>query len=208
MPTPQDLSLTFYFTRGLLQQFAKKPLFGSPYVEVGALIGAQAQLFEMGAVLGRAKRDSLAEVLQLIADPAKTDTFYASLQRICNERLAAYGGEPDSFWDYITATEIPKFSRQSPATFFQSREAQQRTSSMNSINMTGLIMAEGIAFGSLHPELTHQMVAASLTTRAKTWPEAFRAGVLIPMHPDIESYEEYETGVLALLETYQAEFHY
>ncbi len=155
-------------------------------------------LYEISALLGRARRDRLPDLDKLVSIPGKPQTTIKHAQELARERLQSFGSEPSSFYIFLISGELEKMGlslRHALKTLQKAHEEKIP------LEVAGPMMKsysfEGIGFGSIYPELTEKMYRAEhISLEAEVWVEACSYGLPIPGYWAMIPLEQEERVVL------------
>ena len=152
------LSLMAYFGMVPVSQVIQKPFFGSPYIRFMPFLLVSQYLYEMGAIIGRARRNKLHTLVKMLAVPGKEQDFSSFLQEEAQKRLDSYGKEPNTFFDLFITTELAKIGlKLEPSKEFR-KAAEEKMPLQEAEPFIKLWGEEGIGFGSKFPDLTERML--------------------------------------------------
>jgi len=150
------------FAEGIFQRFVKKPLLGKPYLEFTAHAMLAAKVYEQGAILGRARSNSLALLLQMCSSTDDTSGLEGLARQWAEGRLANCQGTPGNFLDFYLTSEAAKGAGQalpSGAGFsFLEAHGKRKLPLETSVPMLAASCTEGLAFGVLYPDLLQAML--------------------------------------------------
>jgi len=198
-----------------VMKMTKRGLFGKPYILFGGFLMTCSFLYEVGAVLGRARIDKLTILAKMFpVDPGKEDSLINGLQDVARERLKEYKKEfkkePNSFYELFYVLELKRLGLSRGDTDLKTiakacREKCSLKKVEDYIKMFGL---EGIGFGSCFPELTEKMYRNyHESIDLDIWSKVRALGLDIPEKPDIVSLEEAEETALQMVAAYTAEYY-
>jgi hypothetical protein len=108
MTKPQKtstLTLAQVFFWSLIQPYIKKPLFGKPRLPLANFLTVGVYLYETGAVLGWAYRDSQLAFERVIGQPEKTGQLVRLIRSKAKERMAEAKSEYDSLGHFVYETQ-------------------------------------------------------------------------------------------------------
>ena len=220
-----QLSLTGSLVEIPLKQALKKQLFGGRYLRFWDYFTFLNFQYESGAILGRAKRDRIDTLMNILVVPG-TDAreFAAMMQKQARERLEKFkkelGKAPDTFYEFIFRRELDRvlaavglnldkvFEEYMRGDKEVVKVFDRKVSLKDAWPLIQAYGAEGIGFGGSFPELTETMYKnSSENINMDEWTEVRnKMGVDIPEVPDMLSLEEKEKSVLGLAAVYVAEF--
>jgi hypothetical protein len=210
-----------------LKNVVKKQVFGGRYLRLWDFFATLSFQYESGAILGRAKRNKISTLENLLVVPGvEISKSVKLMQDQAKERLEKFrnelGKEPDTFNEFIFNREFDRllgeaFGLTLDELFILSVEEKKDTVVKVSDHKISLDIAthqarifglEGIGFGSSFPELTEKMYKnAYENINTDEWSVVRNMGVDIPEIPDIVTLKEREDGVLGTLAGYAYEFY-
>jgi hypothetical protein len=92
----------------MIQPLIKKPLLGKQRLPLTAFLSVGGFLFETGAVLGWAYRDSQLAFVRVIALPETPDQLVRLMRLKAKERVAEWKSPDDSFYLFVYETELAR----------------------------------------------------------------------------------------------------
>jgi hypothetical protein len=210
-----------------LKHLVKKRVFGERYLRLWDFFTTLSFQYESGAILGRAKRNKISTLADLLVVPGlEISKSVKLMQDQAKDRLEKFrnelGKEPDTFHEFIFNREFNRVLVESigmtlDELFLRSVKEQKDIVVKVSDHKMSLDIAthharifglEGIGFGSVFPELTESMYKNAYENVDKDSWSFWRAhGLDIPKEPDIVTLKEREDGVLATLAGYTYEFY-
>ncbi len=205
-----------------LRQALKKELFGGHYLRLWDYFATLSFQYESGAMLGRAKRDKISTLVNMLVVPeAEVNKFVKPMQDQASERLEKFRNElsrdPTTFYNFIFYREFERVVGLSLDGVFEEytrgnkkvvKVFDQKVSLETAWPKIHSFGAGGIGFGSLFPELTERMYRnACENIDMDEWTKARKYGVDIPEKPDIVTLEEREESILGIVAAYTAEFY-
>lgn len=166
-------------------------------------------LYEMSALLGRARRDKLADLDKLVIIPGKAWSTIKRAQELARERLQSSGSEPGSFYIFLVSGELEKIGlslRHAVKTIQKAHEEKIP------LEVAAPVMKsyafEGIGFGSVYPELTEKMYRAEHTSpEDAVWEEAKSYGLPIPGYWALIPLEQQERIILHKTAAFASQYH-
>ena len=215
-------SLTGFLGEIPLKQALKKQLFGGHYLRLWDYFATLSFQYESGAILGRAKRDKISTLINMLVVPGtEINKFVKFMHDQAKERLEKFrselGREPNTFHDFIFDREFGRVVGLSLNKVFEeymrgNKEVVKVFDHKVSLDIAWPEIqdygAGGIGFGSSFPELTEKMYRnATENIDMDEWTKARKYGVDIPEKPDIVTLEEREESVLGIVAVYTAEFY-
>jgi len=180
-----------------------------PYVRTLSGLLASLAVFQMGAVLGRARRDKSESLSKLISMRAANDNeresiareFRREIEEATKEELENYRNnrshDPYSFFDYFRFLQGPKFDEafgDPKALKSMTKEKARLHQALDWINFWGV---NGVGLGITYPELVEQLWRKSYETPDDHWDLARSAGLQIPAHQELLPLEEMERAVVS-----------
>ena len=208
-----------------LKQVVKKQFIGGPYIRLYDYFATLSFQYESGAILGRAKRDKISTLVNMLVVPgAEVIKFVKFMQDQANERLERFrnelGKEPDTFYDFILFRELEKsltvvglsFSKVFEEYTRGNKEVvkvfDRKVSLKDAWTRIQEYGVEGIGFGSSSPELTEKMYrTAHESIGTDMWSEARAHGLTIPEEPTRISLEEQERTALQMVAAYTSQYY-
>lgn len=201
-------TLAIFLSLGPTQQIVRTRWFRGPYVTAGSFLTVCSHLYENSALLGRAMRDKLLVLEQMLGTPKQPGILLQQLQRMANDRLTSFGGHPPSFFSFFIDTELRKLGLSLAPSHPEVLRRFGEKLSLEAVNLPIQFSAlEGIAFGAEFPDLTERMYRDFHEKIDRgAWDEARAAGLSLPDAPTVISLEEQEQTVLKLVAAYATEY--
>jgi hypothetical protein len=169
-------------------------------------------LYESGAVLGRARADKLHLLEPLLGRPPYAGALVDHARTEATERLQQYGREPLTFLRFINDAELDRLSLlRQDGRIDRRRLVKVGQQKLPYARLVGpelvMLVAEGIGFGSLYPDMTERMIhRACKSGTADEWRKWYDAGLAIPETRFFVSLAESERAALALVASYVAQY--
>jgi hypothetical protein len=189
-----------YLVTGPLTSVTERRWFGAPYVRFLPLLTIGVVCYQKGAVLGRALRARLERLAELFWERGHEAEVPGFLGRLAAARLSEYGSEPESFLDFLMATEYKKLGINwfSHDPLKRRRTDMQKLPLQDAAPMAKQYVLEGIGFGSAFPEITERMWRQMYEEApdAHDWARARRLGVVSSEQFHPMPLEEMEQTVL------------
>ena len=174
-------------------QIAQKKLLGGYDVPMGAFFLTGGWLFQKGAILGRARHDSLITLAGLLA--SKPEEIPAVLKVVADDLLGNAGSETESITNFFFKAMLPNIDIYDLDTLRKLDKEKRRLGEL--IPKIEEYVISGIAVGAIYPDLTEKMLRAFYAKRDdKTWTLARKAGVDLPEQDTELSLEDVEQQVL------------
>lgn len=204
-----------------VMKVTKTRLFGGPYIRLYDFFAVLSILYMTGAILGRARRNKLSILVEMLVVPGtEANKFLEFLQECAQKRLEKFrnevGKDPDRFDEFILIREFESTTGLSLTSFEAYARGNKKIlkacdekfpleKAEPYIKMFGI---EGIGFGSSFPELTEKMYRNAFEKiDMDVWARARAHGLAIPEKPTIISLEEQEETVLQMVAAYTSEYY-
>ena len=205
-----------------VMKVTQKQRFGGFYIRLCNFFEVLSLQYECGAILGRARRDKLDILENMLLIPGtkgKLMKLCVVLQGLAKERLNGFrknvGREPETFQEFILVRAFENKGLSLTGWSGDKKETKKMTEACDEkvplekaepeIKMYGL---EGIGFGSSFPELTEKMYrGACENVGVDVWSEARAHGLDVPEQRRILSLEEQEETVLQMVASYTSEYY-
>ena len=201
------LSLMAYFGMVPVSQVLEKPVFRSPYIRFMRFLLVSKYLYEIGAIIGRARHNKLLILVKMLAVPGKEHNVVSFLQEQAQKRLDSYGREPDTFFSLFMTTELAKMGCKLEWFEVPRKVAEQKMPLQEAEPIIKLLGEEGIGFGSKFPELTQRMFSHQYERiDMGQWREMKKYVTTFSGHPPQITLEEREQEVLSQLAVYVNEY--
>lgn len=188
----------------------EKGFFGGPFVRYSKFLLALAYLFEMGALLGRARSEKVTVLAEMMVNNGSGAETIAELQKIAEEWLAKWGESPDSLIGGIYRQELTSQGVQldSVESLSKSKQLFDRKVGLNDSGQALQVFTYvGIAFGSRFPELTEQLYRHDHEqVDSRRWAEYRAWGLSLPETPTVVRLEEQVNTVLTLTAAYAHQY--
>ena len=192
-----------------MRKVVKTRMFGGPYLRYYDYLLVSSYLYEMGALIGYARRDKLQVLEKMIGKPKKVGESIAFIQKEAKNRLHKLAEVPNSFFDLFVLTDLALYgmSFETPINELKKR-FDEKIPLDDVVPIIVVSGTEGIGFGSAFPELTekfyrnyHENIDMS------EWSRWHNLGLAISEKPDVIAFEEQQQIVLAMVASY-ARDHY
>lgn len=109
MAEPQKIpTLAEVLMMPVIQPLIKKPLLGKQRLPLAAFLSVGGFLFETGAMLGWAYRDSQLVFVRVISLPETPDQLVRLMRLKAKERVAEWKSPGDSFYRFVYETEAAR----------------------------------------------------------------------------------------------------
>lgn len=156
-PSVMQSSLFAYLAEKLLPPFAKKSIFGRPYVPFQGYLGCYELAYETGAVLGHAFRNDLPCVATLFCQPGREQDFIKFLRESGSEHISAVGAS-DSFQAFGVDHEEERLrSKWRSAGHSDAQIDQHKMEIEGAYKQIQFAISEGFALGAASPELVQHL---------------------------------------------------
>ena len=201
-------TLPEHMTTGYIDSLVENGRLGTGTVLPARFLLLKIWFYETGALLGRARRKNVVTLAQMFSGPGSERDVADDIRTDASRRLSDYGGDPPSFFEFVTATE----SDVGTADWLAKEGMEPRPVTEESVSdlreESQLAFLEGIGFGARFPELTETMWQGAHEFPDETaWADARAQGVDLPDVPRVTSLEEHEREALAEVASFAAE-HY
>lgn len=232
MAEPQKIpTLAEVLMMPVIQPLIKKPLLGKQRLPLAAFLSVGGFLFETGAMLGWAYRDSQLAFVRVISLPETPDQLVRLMRLKAKERVAEWKSPGDSFYRFVYETEAARRGHpveMSPTEDASSMEDMKRSMEnmkrfTNWLKEQSLdlhtawselhyLFYEGIGYGFEFPEETQRRWKA-VYEKPKTpddlisWRDAYKYDVVTtPEPPLIQTWDERVSELKDVLRGYITEF--
>lgn len=211
---PPSRTLMGYLAMPIIGQLVEKKLFGGPVIRFTNFLQLCHYLYECGALLGRARRDCLETLVQLLpVIPGKEHEVIEFLQEFAGKRLSSFrelnaGEEPPSFFNLFYTTELATLDLNlwDPTNVKGLNKAlNEKWSLQKAEPLTKAFGNEGVGFGSAFPDLTEKMYRQSRQVSQDDWNKTRQLGFNLPDSPTVIGLEEQEEIVLSMVACYATE---
>ncbi len=208
----------------VIQPLIKKPLLGKQRLPLAAFLSVGGFLFETGAMLGWAYRDSQLAFERVITLPETPGQLVRFMRLKAKERVAEWKSPDDSFFVFVYETEAARRGHpidMSSIKNVNSMEDMKRFTNWLQKQSLDLYTAwselhflfyEGIGYGFEFPEETQRRWKA-VYEKPKTpddlisWRDAYKYGVVTtPEPPPIQTWNERVSELKDALRGYITEF--
>ncbi|MBI4505166.1 MAG: hypothetical protein HY691_06495 [Chloroflexi bacterium] len=191
MTEPTRPSLGMYWSQVFVGRIVEKRWFGRRRIRFGRYLMVAEWLYTSGAILGRSRREKL-DILMVMFSRSGAESSVASLaQQEAERRLTQYNGTPDSFFDFLLATEVPG----GKVALFRDFEKDMPIEAAYPFGAMKVV--EGVGFGARYPDLTEHLWRRSYENLdTARWQDARAHGLNIPEHPQIVRFEDREQALL------------
>jgi len=202
-----ELSLMAYFGMFPVSQVIEKSLFGSPKIRLMPLLSVCQYLFEIGAIIGRARRNKLHILAKMFAVPGKEQDLASYWQEQAQERLYSYGEEPGTFFDLFITTELATVGLRLDSSREFLKASQEKMPLKEAEPIIKLKGELGIGFGSKFPDLTEKMFRQQYERiDIGRWSEMKKYITTLTEQPPGVTFEEREQQLLSQLAVYVNEY--
>lgn len=212
-----------------MDSITRQPLFGGPYARGIDYQGVKSQIYQIGAVLGRALQNKLDFLEKLsfvpgVADSQRVNDVVQMCKKDAEKNLERYknefGHEPGTFDDFgfywgignlVRNAGISLSPRESVRAYLNGDKKLKKLFDMK-VDTKGMdqeimiMLLEGIYFGSTFPELTERMYQNAYEDdgdfRGIVWQD-----LTVPDGTKVESLEEAESVVLLIVADYASKYY-
>ncbi len=223
-------SLSVLLCQPFLDKSTRKGLFGRTYVRAIDFIDIQEQLYSIGAALGHTLRGKLDSLEKLLFVPGAKESEADRIMSLCKkdarknfkEFVNEFGREPDTFGDLISYRTLGKKLRNADVRLSAEEAVEAYTQGDRRIKkifnekgdledgeigqILGIMLLQGIHFGSSFPELTEKMYQRAQMEDNDFWTAKWQ-GVTIPEEFKATGLEETEGAVLQMVAAYTSEYY-
>ncbi|MDD5093586.1 MAG: hypothetical protein PHV74_04295 [Dehalococcoidia bacterium] len=146
-----------------LKRSISRRLLGKPYILYSDLLNVSWSMYETGAIIGRARRQRLRLLMQLLFTKPNMNTserviqwMQADAQSRWEHFNKAFGREPENFIELISDAELAKagFNPAKPNSKLQAELKRKLPITQEIPDSVVTMGVKGIGFGSCFPELT------------------------------------------------------
>lgn len=222
MPYRGQTSLIRFLNFPFIQASTRKPLGGEEYLRLSDVLKLCAYQYQMGALLGYARREKLSLLVEMLAPTFSEEDFAKRLTERAKKRLVDFGHdfnrEPNTFDEFVMLERIDNALRGIGCVLSDDRYACSYTDKGAKkaldtrfpnnfiVRHIDYCLAEGILFGSSYPELTKRMYeTAKHNEEASVAPELH--GLRLPETICPICFDEAQEAVLQLVAMYVSEFY-
>jgi len=216
MAVPQrtpTVTLAQVFFWPLIQPRIKKPLFGRPRLPLANFLTIGGYLYETGAVLGWACRDSQLALERVIGQPERAGQLVGLMRSKAKERMAEAKSRQDSIGLFLYETQAARLGHtmdegmQPFSNWIKKQSLDLETA--NSELQT--LFAEGIGYGFEFPEETRRRWKASYEHYERqrnilSWRDAYEKGIVYNPNPPTQTWDERVCELQDALREYIMEF--
>jgi hypothetical protein len=203
---PGKCTLFSHLASPALEKVSRMGPAGQYYIPLSGLLHVCAYLYETGAILGRAWRDRLLELLSMLFAAEERQYCIAELRNLLIRRLENSGRYAHSFYTFYLHGTMRDMNL-----YFDingMREAhnniRDRTEAGHFLEYAG---AEGLLLGSWYPDLAEKMYGEGYGAQEDIINEMTRGVALLPEETAIISIRERERLILDKVNAYVSEYH-
>jgi hypothetical protein len=211
------LTLAQVFFIPLIEPHIKKPLFGKPRLPLANFLSIGAYLYETGAVLGWAYRDSQLVFEKVIGSPKTPGKLVKLMRSKAKERMAEAKSQYDSLGYFVYETQVARLGHPMDmnSTGGLQRFAnwvKKQSVDLDTVNPElQILFAEGVGYGFEFPEETQRRWRATYENYEKqehilSWREAYQDGIVHNPEPPTQTWDERVSELKDALREYITEF--
>jgi hypothetical protein len=211
----ESLSLIAVAVKDIIQ---KRTLGGYDIFQV-PLIFRSAYVFQIGAVLGRARHNNFELLMKLYVSPGREQEVCDKLRAQMIKTVTDYGKEPESFSIFWLETRFSELYRSLLADITNGKDLKNRIAQLKRLSQRKMRLGEafpllndaliaGMSFGATYPELTERLWRHSYETYTDTtlWQKLRKAGLELSEQEKLMPLEEMEKNVLEQVAAYVDEY--
>ncbi|MFC1987321.1 ribonuclease H-like domain-containing protein [Chloroflexota bacterium] len=189
-----------------LDQVSRAGPAGQFYVPLSGLLHVCAFLYETGAVLGRASKDRLLELLSMSFAAEEVQHCLAELRRLLRRRLETSGRYAHSFYTFYLHGTMRDMNMNFDVSGM--REAHHNIrDKIEAGHFLEYAGAEGLLLGGWYPDLAEKMYGKGYGAQEDIINEMTKGIALLPEETNIKSIQERERLVLNKVSTYVSRCH-
>ena len=189
-----------------LDQVSRAGPAGQSCVALSGLLHVCAYLYETGAVLGRASRDRLSELVSMSFATEEVQHCLAELRHMLRRRLESSGRYAHSFYTFYLHGTMRDMNMNFDINGM--REAhnniRDKTEAGHFLEYAG---AEGLLLGGWYPDLAEKMYGKGYGAQDDIINEMTRGVALLPEETTITSIREREQVILNKVSPYVSQYH-
>jgi len=193
----------------VLPKLMEKDFLGRTYIRLGRVLTLSIWLYETGAILGRLYKDKLFTLLAIYEVESKRQEFIGFWSSEAKKRLEIFSGQPTSFPIFVGQTDLEMFTGKKLKDLMKIGDKKlYHEEGQRWLTLAERSMIEGIVFGSIFPDLTHQILRDEYEkVDMSSWNEARKYGLTLPEKPSHTTVRSKEQEVIGLLQDYVKEYH-
>jgi uncharacterized protein YprB with RNaseH-like and TPR domain len=179
---------------------------GQSYVPLSGMLHVCAYLYETGAVLGRASKDRLLELLSMSFASEEVQHCLAELRRLLRRRLETSGRYAHSFYTFYLHGTMRDMNMNFDINGM--REAHHNIrDKIEAGHFLEYAGAEGFLLGGWYPDLAEKMYGKGYGAQEDIINEMTRGVALLPEETNIKSIQEREQLILKKVSAYVLKYH-
>jgi hypothetical protein len=220
MTEPQKtptVTLAQVFFIPLIQPHIRKPLFGKPRLPLANFLTVGAYLYETGAVLGWAYRDSQLALEGVIGQPRITGQLVRLMRSKAKERMAEAKSQYDSLGQFVYETQVARVGHPMDMNSTGGLQRFANWVKTQSLDLDAanpelqILFAEGVGYGFEFPEETQRGWRATYENHEEqehilSWREAYQDGTVHNPEPPTQTWDERVSELKDALREYIREF--
>ena len=205
-PSPGKATLFAQLGSPALDQVARTGPAGQYYVPLSGLLHVCAYLYETGAVLGRAMRDRLSELVSMSFAAEERQYCLAELRNLLRRRLEKSGRYAHSFYTFYLYGTMRDMNMNFDINGM--REAHNNIRDKTEVgNFLEYAGAEGLLLGGWYPDLAEKMYGKGHGEQEDIINEMTGGIALLPEETAITSIREREQLILGKVSAYASQYH-
>ncbi len=179
---------------------------GRCYVPLSGLLHVCAYLYETGAILGRARRDRISELIAMSFDTHEREICLAELRRLLRRRLERSGRYAHSFYTFYLHGTMRDMNL-----YFDINSIREAHNDIRLKSEVWHFMeyagAEGLLLGGWYPDLVGKMYGKGYGEQEHIINEITRGIVLLPEGTSIMSIREREKVILNKVSAFISQYN-
>jgi len=187
----------------------EKDWLGNQFIRLGRVLTLSIWLYETGAMLGHFWKDRLSVVVEMYEVEGKREEFTQYWRNQAKNRLERYGGQPNSFPIYVAQTDLEMFMGKKLDDLLKIGDKKlHHKEGQEWLRLTETSLIEGIMFGSMFPDLAHNMLVNEYEKiDMASWKEARKHGLTLSEAPPQVTVVDKEKEAIEMARDYIAEHH-
>jgi hypothetical protein len=169
-----SMSLPAFFTMTTVITSIKKPLFGTPYIELFQFIFVCLDAYIKGTAVGYTFRNKYNLLAKMMGEPSRVNEFTDYLYRISKERVDSYEQEITSIIDFFISTELSKGNLNFDDLL---KDAKSKVKMDYAEPIIKFRFEEGTAFGAKYPKIVSKVLSPEGRASSLDWNKAKRFGL-------------------------------
>jgi hypothetical protein len=206
-----ELPISFgsFLILSVLPKLMENDFLGRMYIRLGRVLTLSIWLYEIGAILGRLYKDKLFTLLAIYEVESKRQEFIEFWSSKAKKRLEIYSGQPTSFPIFVGQTDLEMFTGKKLKDLMKIGDKKlYHEEGQRWLTLAERSMIEGIMFGHIFPDLTHQILTNEYEkSDVGSWNEARKYGVTLLEKTSHTTVRSKEQEVIGLLQDYVKEYH-